>query len=120
MWCGSGISHSEASVGRVPARYCQLWVTPDPKWRNTLPYYKVIRKDPGEFGPILANLHQDMTISAGWLRETRSFTVKKQSYLYVLDGRVTGRDFVLERGDGAGITANFTADFSAHIILFEE
>jgi hypothetical protein len=40
--------------------------------------------------------------------------------LYVVQGQVQGADFTLNEGDGAELDADFTADFNAHIILFEE
>ena len=120
MWCGKGIEHSEASVGAVPARYCQLWITPKDFYRNSVPYYKIIEKDVNTFGPILADLHQDLTIQAGWLRESRTLTVNKHSYIYVLDGSITGPDFTLNKGDGAEIYRDFPADFNCHLLVFEE
>jgi redox-sensitive bicupin YhaK (pirin superfamily) len=119
MWCGSSIWHTEASVGTVPARYLQLWITPKPELRDSAPYYEIIAKDPNTYGPILVDLKQDMRISAGWLRAETTLNTTN-AYIYVVSGKIIGKDFELKEGDGAELNSNLTANFDAHIILFEE
>ena len=119
MWCGSSIWHTEASVGQVPARYLQLWITPKVELQNTQPYYEIINKDSENYGPIMVNLQQDMRIHAGWIRAQTTLNTSR-AYLYVVEGTVQGADFTLNEGDGAELDADITADFNAHIILFEE
>jgi redox-sensitive bicupin YhaK (pirin superfamily) len=118
MWCGSSIWHTEASVGTVPARYLQLWITPKDEYKDTEPFYEIIEKSP-EFGPIAVALKQDISIHAGWLRGKNTINTSN-AYIYVVSGRVTGKDFELTEGDGAELLSDLTAKFDAHIILFEE
>jgi redox-sensitive bicupin YhaK (pirin superfamily) len=119
MWCGSSIWHTEASVGTIPARYLQLWITPKQELRDSAPRYEIIQKDPDIYGSILVDLQQDMTIHAGWLTGTHTLNISN-AYIYVVEGSIFGTDFKLEEGDGATLTSSLTADFNAHIILFEE
>jgi redox-sensitive bicupin YhaK (pirin superfamily) len=119
MWCGSSIWHTEASVGTEPARYLQIWITPKAELQNTQPYYEIIEKDPNIYGPILVDLHQDLTIHAGWLKGRTTLNTSN-AYLYVVEGSITGSNFTLNEGDGAELDADITADFNAHILLFQE
>jgi hypothetical protein len=119
MWCGTSIWHTEASVGSVPARYLQIWITPRVTLRDSDPYYKIIDKDPNIFGPVSIDLKQRMRIQAGWLREQTTINTSR-AYLYVVQGTVQGANFILNEGDGAELDCDLTADFNAHIILFEE
>jgi len=120
MWCGSSIWHTEASVGTVPARYLQLWITPKDSLKNTDPYYEIIEKDPNTYGPIAVNLQQDMNINAGMITGTRTLNIRNGAYIYIVSGTVRGNNFTLNEGDGAELYSDLTADFDAHIILFEE
>ena len=119
MWCGSSIWHTEAAVSTTPARYLQLWITPKPELQNTEPYYEIIEKDPNTYGPIAVDLKQDLRISAGWLKAQTTLPVSN-AYIYIIEGTVKGTDFMLNEGDGAELDANLTAEFNAHILLFEE
>ena len=119
MWCGKSIWHTEASVGTTPARYLQLWIEPKKELRNTAPYYEIVKKDPDVYGPILVDLQQDMTIHAGWIRGSTTLNISR-AYLYVVKGTLQGTDFTLNEGDGAELDCDLTADFDAHIVLFEE
>ena len=119
MWCGSSIWHTEAAVSRTPARYLQLWITPKPELENTAPYYEIIEKDSNTYGPIAVDLQQDLRISAGWLKAQTTLPVSN-AYIYIIEGTVKGTDFMLNEGDGAELDADLTAEFNAHILLFEE
>jgi redox-sensitive bicupin YhaK (pirin superfamily) len=118
MWCGRSIWHTEASVGSVPARYLQIWITPRVTLRDSDPYYEIIEKDPATFGPVDIDLKQRMQIQAGWLTGTHTLNTSN-AYIYVIEGTITNGDFVLNEGDGAELNVNLTAEFNAHIILFE-
>ena len=120
MWCGRSIWHTEASVGTVPARYLQIWITPRVTLRDTDPYYEIIDKDPGVFGPVDIDLKQRMCIQAGWLCGTQTLNIQNKTYIYVVEGTILGNDFKLNEGDGAELDADITADFNAHILLFQE
>jgi len=121
MWCGASIWHTESSVGTIPARYLQIWVTPKDEHRNTAPYYEVIDKPTEVYGPVAVDLKQDFKISAGWLTAPTTLNIANRAYIYVIEGTVTGSDFQLNEGDGAELDQGvFTADFAAHIIVFEE
>jgi redox-sensitive bicupin YhaK (pirin superfamily) len=119
MWCGNSICHTEACVSDTPARYLQLWITPKDNLRNTAPYYEIIEKDPQTYGPIAVDLQQDMRISAGWIRAQTTLNISN-AYIYVVSGKIIGDNFKLSEGDGAELTNDLTANFDAHIILFEE
>ena len=119
MWCGKSIWHTEASVGTVPARYLQIWITPRVTLRDSDPYYEIIDKDPGIFAPVDIDLKQRMQIQAGWLRGQTTLSVSN-AYIYVVEGTVKGTGFMLTEGDGAELDADLTAEFNAHILLFEE
>jgi redox-sensitive bicupin YhaK (pirin superfamily) len=116
MWCGSSIWHTEASVGSIPARYLQIWITPKDEHRDSAPYYEIIEKSP-EFGPIAVELKQAMTISAGILTETITST---DSYLYVVSGSCLVNGILLQEGDGAELNNDtiLPAD-CPHLVLFE-
>jgi redox-sensitive bicupin YhaK (pirin superfamily) len=116
MWCGSSIWHTEASVGAVPARYLQLWITPKQQYVDTAPYYEIIDKDLN-FGPIIVDLKQNMQISAGILTNTITTT---NSYLYVVSGTCIINGVELHQGDGAELdSATIIPINSPHLILFE-
>ena len=119
MWCGSSIWHTEGCVSETPARYLQLWITPKQQYFNTRPYYEIINKT-SEYGPILIDLKQDMQIHAGIITGTNTLKIKNQAYIYVISGTITSDNFKLFEGDGAELYNNLTADFDAHILLFEE
>ena len=115
MWCGSSIWHTERCIGDTPARYLQLWITPR-RELNTKPYYKIIDKGP-EFGPILADFKQDITVSGGIL--TEDYTVNN-AYLYVVEGSCMVNGITLSRGDGAELASETIIPLDdTHILLFE-
>lgn len=116
MWCGKSIWHTEASVGTVPARYLQLWITPKPEYVDTDPFYEIVNKGP-EFGPIPVVLKQNITISAGRLADPY---YTKNGYLYVVAGTCTINGSVLREGDGAELGNETVVPVdNPHIILFE-
>jgi redox-sensitive bicupin YhaK (pirin superfamily) len=116
MWCGSSIWHTEASVGTVPARYLQLWISPKKEYVNTDPYYKIIEKS-SDFGPVLVDLKQDMQISAGILTD---IITSLNSYLYVISGKCIVNGQELSEGDGAELDfATIIPMGNPHLLLFE-
>jgi hypothetical protein len=116
MWCGSSIWHTEASVGTVPARYLQIWITPKQEHLNTAPYYEVTDKSP-EFGDLGIVLKQDMRIRGGILTEPVTATV---GYLYVVSGTCSVNGITLTEGDGAELDNETVIPVdAAHILLFE-
>ena len=119
MWCGKSIWHTERCIGNTPARYLQLWITPKQEHFNTAPYYEIIDKGP-EFGPILVDFKQDITVSAGTLSGQHELNLAGPAYIYVVNGSITGDHFSMNEGDGAELMPGvFSADFQAHILLFE-
>ena len=60
-----------------------------------------------------------MTIHAGWITGLQTLNTNN-AYLYVVEGTITGNGFMLNEGDGAELDADLTADFNAHILLFQE
>lgn len=116
MWCGRSIWHTEASVGTVPARYLQLWITPKQENFDTDPYYEIINKT-SEFGDLGITLQQDMRIRAGILSEPISVT---KAYLYVVSGTCSVNGTTLQEGDGAELLNETVIPVdTAHILLFE-
>ena len=116
MWCGSSIWHTEASVGRVPARYLQLWITPKAEYFNTEPVYESITKGP-EFGDLGIALKQSMRIRGGILSKP---VTTKSAYLYVVSGTCQVNGTMLSEGDGAELDAETIIPVdNTHIILFE-
>ena len=116
MWCGKSIWHTEASVGTVPARYLQLWITPRLEYFDTNPYYEIVNKDP-KFGDLGIELKQSMRIRGGILAE---LVTSQTAYLYVVAGTCYINGIRLAEGDGAEL-ANETIvpGDNPHIILFE-
>lgn len=116
MWCGSSIWHTEASVGNVPARYLQLWITPKQEYVDTDPYYEIINKGP-EFGNLGIELKQDLHVRGGILTET---VTVQTAYLYVVAGTCTVNGTILNEGDGAELSnETIVPGNDTHIILFE-
>ena len=116
MWCGKSIWHTEASIGTEPARYLQIWITPQKQYLNSKPYYECVDKDLA-FGDIPIKLHQNIHIRAGIL-ETSIYTEK--SYLYVVEGSCSVGGVTLTEGDGADIVSGAVSPGSdSHILLFE-
>lgn len=121
MHCGSGIWHTEASIGTIPARYIQIWVI-NPNFKEAIkeePYYQLIEKGP-DFGPIPITFKSGMKISAGILNGQHILETNS-AYLYVIKGRITGKDFVLQENDGAELYETLTAEFNnCHLLFFEQ
>ena len=116
MWCGSSIWHTERCIGNTPARYLQLWITPN-RDLNSEPYYEIINKGP-EFGPIAVDFKQDITVKGGLL--TKDYTVSN-AYLYVVSGSCIVEGHALKEGDGAELNSLTTivAQENCHILTFE-
>ena len=116
MWCGRSIWHTERCIGDTPARYLQLWITPN-RDLNSQPYYEIINKGP-EFGPILVDFKQDITVKGGLLTEDYTVT---NAYLYIVSGSCIVEGIALNEGDGAELTAltTITAQENCHILTFE-
>ena len=117
MWCGSSIWHSEASVGTVPARYLQIWLTPDSMHFNTEPYYEIIDKSL-QYGPLDIKLKNYMQMHAGELAGHHVLPAGSTSYLYVISGTVVASNCELHEGDAVEFDSDFAAEFAAHVILF--
>lgn len=115
MWCGRSIWHTERCIGNTPARYLQLWITPN-RELNSAPYYELIDKGP-EFAPIAVNFKQDITVSGGILSSEYPVT---KCYLYVVSGSCTVGGIQLNRGDGAELYNETICPVdSPHILTFE-
>jgi redox-sensitive bicupin YhaK (pirin superfamily) len=116
MWCGKGIHHTEACVGSTPARYLQLWFTPN-RDIDTAPYYELYEKGP-EFDEIKIPIKCDLTVSGGILSSPR---ITNNSYLYVVSGSCTVEGVTLSEGDGAEIdsVSEIVPTNNPHILLFE-
>jgi redox-sensitive bicupin YhaK (pirin superfamily) len=116
MWCGKSIWHTERCIGNTPTRYLQLWITPN-RGLNTQPYYEIINKGP-EFGPILVDFKQDITVKGGILSE--DYTVNN-AYLYIVSGSCIVEGITLNEGDGAelNILTTIVPQGNCHILTFE-
>jgi redox-sensitive bicupin YhaK (pirin superfamily) len=114
MWAGSSIWHTEACVGDTPARYLQIWITPNET--NTPAEYQLYDR-PAEFAPLPFQVKQDITIRAGVLSEP---ITTKTGYLYVVDGSCVVAGHTLTIGDGAEVEFETVIPVdAAHILLFE-
>ncbi len=115
MWCGSSIWHTERCIGDTPARYLQLWITPN-RDLNSRPMYQIIDKGL-EFAPIIVDFKQDITVKGGIL--STEYTTKK-SYLYIVSGNCTVNGVILNAGDGCELeNETIIPSHSNHILLFE-
>lgn len=116
MWCGKSIWHTEASVGQLPARYLQIWITPKPEYVDTDPYYEIVNKT-SEFGDLGIALKQDMRIRGGILSEPVTTAV---GYLYVVSGSCSINGVELTEGDGAELANETIIPLNlCHVLLFE-
>ena len=118
MYCGTGIYHTEASVGIVPARYLQIWIINKLEHRRDQPYYELLDKSP-EFALLPIEFISGMKISGGTLSGQHILSTKC-SYVYVVSGTVTGDDFVLSEGDGAELDNDLIGNFDCHLLMFEQ
>jgi redox-sensitive bicupin YhaK (pirin superfamily) len=115
MWAGSSIWHTEACIGDTPARYLQIWITPNET--NTPAEYQLYDR-PTEFAPLPFQVKQDIKISAGILH-SRSI-VSKIGYVYVVDGTCVISGKTLTIGDGAEVDYDMISPLDeCHIILFD-
>ena len=117
MWCGRSIWHTEKCISETPARYLQIWLTPN-RNLDTKPYYEQYHKGP-EFGPISIDINSDLKISGGLL--SSSYTTSA-SYIYVVSGSCSVAGIMLNEGDGGSITSptEIIPVDNPHIILFEQ
>ena len=114
MWAGSSIWHTEACVGDTPARYLQIWITPNET--NTPAEYQLYDRS-AEFAPLPFQVKQDITIRAGMLTEP---VTTKNGYVYVVDGSCEIAGHTLTIGDGAEVDTDKISPLDkCHIILFE-
>ena len=121
MHCGSGIYHTEASVGTVPARYLQLWVI-NPNFKEAVkeePHYELIDKNP-EFGLIPITFKSGMKISGGILNGEHILPTKS-AYIYIVSGCLITNDITLYENDGAELDSDLIANFNnCHLLMFEQ
>ena len=116
MWAGSSIWHTESCVGNTPARYLQIWFTPN-RELNSKPYYNLYNKA-AEFGPIDIPIHCDMSAYGGVLTDSLELG---PSYVYVVDGTGVIDNIAISTGDGAEITdsALISPVEDLHILVFK-
>lgn len=120
MWCGKSIWHSEKCISDIPARYLQIWITPQKEFFNTDPFYEVISK-PNQFLPLNIEIKQNITIQAGVLNELKELDIQNKGYLYIVSGSVVIDDIELTEGFGVELhSEKISGNFQAHIILIEE
>jgi redox-sensitive bicupin YhaK (pirin superfamily) len=111
---GSSIRHTEACVSDTPARYLQIWITPNEL--NTPAQYELYDR-PVNFAPLPFQVKQDIIISAGTLSES---VVSKIGDVYVVDGSCAIGDQTLTTGDGAEVDYDTISPLGeCHIILFD-
>lgn len=119
MWCGRSIWHTEQCVSTRPARYLQIWITPPSGYEQTPPQYRLVERDIN-YSPLPIMLkNTELSISAGVINGTHTFTLDS-AYMYVVSGTVVCGDTTLGEGDGAEFrNYTLTAHYDAHIILFK-
>lgn len=112
MWCGSSIWHTEKCISEIPARYLQLWFTPENKPET--PSYRILKKNIN-FDRLKIELNNNVEIYCGVLKGQNTFDIIGKAYMYIVSGNVNN----YQEGDGLEIYSNtFSADFDAHVILF--
>jgi hypothetical protein len=121
MHCGSGIYHTESSLGPEPARYLQIWVI-NPDFEQAVkeePYYQLLEKGT-EFGPLPVTFKSGMKISGGILDGQHTLPTRS-AYIYIVSGTVNGNGFTLTENDGAELDSDLIADFNnCHLLMFEQ
>jgi redox-sensitive bicupin YhaK (pirin superfamily) len=117
MWCGRSIWHTERCVSATPARYLQIWLTPNRAF-DTNPYYELYEKGP-EFDEIRIPINCDLKVSGGILSSNRA---ANRSYLYVVSGSCAVAGQTLTEGDGGQIvqSCEIIPLDNPHILLFEQ
>lgn len=121
MHCGSGIWHTEASVGAVPARYLQIWVI-NHDFKQAIkdePYYELLDKGP-EFDLLPVTFSSSIKIYGGILNGQQTLPTNS-AYIYVVSGSMMFENTVLNQHDGAELFENLTANFTnCHLLMFEQ
>lgn len=117
MSCGKSIFHTEKCISEIPARYLQIWISPN--ILNTEPTYEIIQKEI-KFGEVSINLKQNILIKSGYLNGLESFDLIN-AYLYIISGSIIIENIELFEGssivfENEKLCANF---INSHIILFE-
>jgi len=116
MSAGTGIRHTETSVGDLPAQVFQIWLQPRergvaPSWRTAaLPRdadgWQVLASGYGEPGALPVNADARLlvaTLDAG-ATLTQALAPGMQAYLVPVDGAVVLNGLVLGARDGAAVT----------------
>ena len=138
MSAGKGILHAEQNDENEETNLFQIWITPresrvEPRWdMRQFPKTPVTedlhllvsgRKQDEAEGALY--IHQDAFLYGGRLAQGAALTHKlhNQAYLLVSDGRITLDGRVLNKGDGAEITAQdsvkIAAETEAEVVVID-
>ena len=118
MWCGESIWHTEKCISETPARYLQIWFTPNQI--VPAPYYEIYNRPSNEFTPLNIKFKNDMTVRAGLLTTQYTTSTVFKAYLYVISGSCQVGDQHLNEGDGGELfDETIVPKTSPHIMLFE-
>lgn len=117
MFCGKGISHTEASLGPVPARYIQIWLRTDREYWQDPPSYELVDR-PETFDVLPIDFKFNGKIQGGPMQGRHTLQTTS-AYIYLIDGTIKGDGFELNKGDGAELTEDLTANFDCHLLMFE-
>lgn len=117
MWCGDSIWHSEANNGEGENRYLQIWIMYEDNPADMNPKYTLVDRLPG-FNKIhikFANPH--ISVFAGIM--DKDVFVKKNSFLFVIEGICEINNILLKEGDSMEVYHDsILKHINAHLIMF--
>ena len=125
MSAGAGITHSESNLGKIPAHFYQIWITP--KENNIKPKYEqknfIIIKNSltsvasGRKIPNTLPIHSDATIYLGSLDNENTIMCSTKSshgtFIYLTFGKIQLNKNILSQNDQAKITNEETLEIKA-------
>lgn len=127
MSAGTGIRHTETSVGDVPAQLFQIWLQPRvagvaPSWRTAeVPRqaegWQVLASGYGEPGALPVNAEARLLVATLAEGETVSYALAPggQAYLVPVDGGVMLNGQALAARDGAAVTDEAMLTLTARV-----
>ncbi len=129
MSAGKGVYHSEFNLESEDTSLYQIWITPketgiEPRWdsakfsdkhqiENTLPILVSGRKEDQDHNPLY--IHQNASISGGYIESDKSITykIKDQAYVLISQGDVEINGTPLTKGDAMHIVDEEQFDINA-------
>lgn len=119
FWCGESIWHELSNDSNMPARYLQIWITPNRiDWDKT-PKYNFVNRAPGFAQLPITFKNTRFSCWAGELDQNLETT--DFCYLLVLEGSCMVNDVLLHEGDAIDIDQISLVRplGTLHLLLFE-